>query len=149
MQKELLAKSAIRYLSNLGIFIHIITLSLAIFYFIFPSNSFLYDLFGYILISSWFLNAILIYSLDRSLNKSVQIGKQLNKVSYYYLALFIASMILMVFGVIFSTFIISGVLLMLGNIMIISGFLFITIYGLHFCIITYTNINTRGVWKFE
>jgi len=149
MEKEKYSKAIIKNLSNLGIFIHIITLSLAIFYFIFPANFFLYDLLGYTLISSWFLNAILIYTLDRSLNKIVQIGKRLNKMSYYYLTLFIASILLMVFGVIFSNFIISGILLMLGNIMIISGFLFSSLYGLHFCIETYTNINTRGVWKFE
>jgi len=149
MMKEKYSKSIIKCVSNLGIFIHSITLSLAIIYFIFPVNSLLYDLFGYTLISSWLLNAILIYALDRSLNKSVQIGKKLNKISYYYLALFIASILLMVFGVIFTNFIISGIVLMLGNIMIIFGFLFTTIYGLHFCIMTYTNINTRGVWKFE
>lgn len=149
MIKEKYINSTIKCLSNLGIFIHIISLSLAILYFIFPKNSFLYDLLGYTLIFSWLLNAILIYTLDRSLNKSGQIGKQLNRISYYYLALFIASILLMVFGVIFSTFIISGPLLMLGNVMIISGFLFTVIYGLHFCLMTYNNVNTRGVWKYE
>ncbi|MBY9011508.1 MAG: hypothetical protein KGD70_03960 [Candidatus Lokiarchaeota archaeon] len=149
MNKEKYGKAAIKNLSNIGIFIHIITLSLAIFYFIFPANSVLYDIFGCTLISSWFLNAILIYALDRFLNKSVQIGKKLNKISYYYLALFIASILLMLFGVIFSSFMISGILLVLGNIMIISGFVITSFYGLHFSIMTYTNIDTRGVWKFE
>ena len=149
MNKEKHRKAAIKNLSNLGIFIHIVTLSIAIFYFFFPANLFLYDILGFTLISSWLLSGILIYTLDISLNKSVQIGKHLNKISYYYLALFIASIILMVFGVIFSTYMISGIPLMLGNIMIILGFLITTIYGLNFCIMIYTNVNTRGAWKHE
>jgi hypothetical protein len=149
MKIKKFTKLVIKNLSNLGIFIHIITLSIAIFYFIFPGNSFLYDILGFTLISSWLINGILIYTLDISLNKSFQIGKHLNKISYYYLVLFIASIILMVFGVIFSTYMISGIPLMLGNIMIITGFLIATFYGLHFCIMTYTNVNTRGAWKYE
>ena len=147
MKKAKYGKAVIKNLSNLGIFIHIITLSIAIFYFIFPAHSFLYEILGYTLISSWVINGILIYTLDISLNKSVQIGKHLNKISYYYLVLFIASIILMVFGVILSTYMISGILLMLGNIMIITGFLITIIYGLHFCIVAYTNVSTRGAWK--
>lgn len=142
-------KSLVKCLSNLGIFLSIITISLGIFYLIFPGNSFLYEILGYTLISSWVLNAILIYILDASLNKSDQIGKRINRVSYYYLALFIASILLMVFGVIFSAFMISGPLLVLGNMMIIAGFLITTLYGFHFCIVTFTNIDNRGVWTFE
>jgi len=55
----------------------------------------------------------------------------------------------MVFGVIFSAFIISGTILVLGNIMIISGFLITNLYGFHFCIVTFTNIDNRGAWNFE
>ena len=142
-------KSLVKCLSNLGIFLSIITISLGIFYLIFPGNSFLYEILGYTLISSWVLNAILIYILDASLNKSDQIGKRINRVSYYYLALFIASILLMVFGVIFSAFMISGPLLVLGNMMIIAGFLITTLYGFHFCIVTFINIDNRGVWTFE
>ena len=149
MKNEKYCKAVLKNLSNLGIFTHIITLSIAFIYFIFPGNSFLYDILGFTLISSWILNGILIYTLDISLNKSVQIGKNLNKISYNYLVLFIASIVLMIFGVIFSTYMISGILLMLGNIMIILGFIITTFYGLHFCIMTYTNINNRGAWKYE
>jgi len=149
MKKGKCRKAVIKHLSNLGIFLSIISLSLAILYFIFPVNSLLYDILGYTLIVTWFLNAALVYFTDIYLNKNSHIGKRINRISYYYLALFIASILLMVFGVIFSAFIISGILLVLGNIMIISGFLITILYGFHFCLVIFTNLNNRGVWNFE
>ena len=149
MKKEKYSKAVIKYLSKLGIFLSAFSLSLGIFYFFLPTNSILYDLFGLALVISWFLNGALIYFTDIYLNKNFHIGKRINRLSYYYLALFIASILLMVFGVIFSAFIISGPILVFGNIMIISGFLITTLYGFHFCIVTFTNIDNRGVWTFE
>ena len=149
MKKEKCSKAVIKYLSKVGIFLSAFSLSLGIFYFFLPINSILYDLFGLALIISWLLNGALIYLTDIYLNKNVLIGKRINRLAYYYLALFIASILLMVFGVIFSAFMISGILLVLGNIMIISGFLITNLYGFHFCIVTFTNINNRGAWTFE
>ncbi len=149
MKKEKCGKAVIKYFSKVGIFLSAFSLSLGIIYFFFPTNSILYDLFGIALIISWFLNGALIYFTDIYLNKNIPMGKRINRLSYYYLALFIASILIMVFGVIFSAFIISGTILVLGNIMIISGFLIINIYGFHFCIVTFTNIDNRGAWNFE
>ena len=149
MKKEKCSKAAIKYLSKLGIFLSAISLSLGIFYFFLPTNSTLYDLFGFVLIISWFLNGALVYFTDIYLNKNFYMGKRINRLSYYYLTLFITSILLMLFGVIFSAFIISGPILVLGNIMIISGFLLSNLYGFHFCIVTFTNINNRGAWTFE
>ena len=149
MKKEKCSKAVIKYFSKVGIFLSVFSLSLGIFYFFFPINSILYDLFGIALIISWLLNGVLVYLTDIYLNKNVPIGKRINRLSYYYLALFIASILLMVFGVIFSAFIIGGILLVLGNTMIISGFLITNLYGFHFCIVTFTNINNRGAWTFE
>jgi len=148
MKKEKWSKAVIKYLSKLGIFLSAFSLSLGIFYFFLPTNSILYDLLGLALIISWLFNAALVYFTDIYLNKNFHIGKRINRISYYYLALFIASILLMVFGVIFSAFIISGILLVLGNVMIISGFLITNIYGFHFCIVTFTNIENRGAWIF-
>jgi len=149
MKKENFSRAVIKSLSNLGIFLSTGSLSLAVLYFFFPANYLLYDILGYTLIISWFLNAALVYFTDIYLNKNFPMGKRINRISYYYLALFIASILLMVFGVIFSAFIISGILLVLGNVMIISGFLITILYGFHFCIVTFTNIDNRGAWNFE
>ena len=149
MKKEKYSRALIKYLSKFGIFLSAFSLSLGIIYFFFPTNSILYDLFGLALIVSWVLNAGLVYFTDIYLNKDFHMGKRINRLSYYYLALFIASILLMVFGVVFSAFIISGTLLVLGNIMIISGFLISNLYGFHFCIVTFTNIDNRGAWSFE
>ena len=149
MKKEKYSKAVIKYFSNLGIFLSAFSLSLGILYFFFPINSFLFDIFGVVVIISWFLNGALVYLTDIYLNKNIYVGKRINRLSFYYLALFIVSILLMVFGVIFSAFIISGILLVLGNIMIISGFLITNLYGFHFCIVTFTNINNRGAWTFE
>ena len=149
MKKEKYSKAVIKYFSNLGIFLSAFSLSLGILYFFFPINSFLFDIFGVVVIISWFLNGALVYLTDIYLNKNIYVGKRINRLSFYYLASFIVSILLMVFGVIFSAFIISGILLVLGNIMIISGFLITNLYGFHFCIVTFTNINNRGAWTFE
>jgi len=149
MKKEKYSKAVIKYLSKLGIFLSAFSLSLGIIYFFFPINSLLYDLFGLALFISWFLNAALVYFTDIYLNKDFSIGKRINRISYYYLALFIASILLMVFGVVFSAFIIGGPILILCNIMIISGFLISVLYGFHFCIVTFNNIDNRGAWNFE
>ena len=149
MKKEKCGKAVIKYLSKLGIFLSAFSLSLGILYFFLPTNSILYDIFGFALILSWFLNGALVYFTDIYLNKNFHMGKRINRLSYYYLALFIASILLMVFGVILSAFIISGPILVLGNIMIISGFLITNLYGFHFCIVTFTNIGNRGAWNFE
>jgi len=149
MKKEKYSRAVIKYLSKFGIFLSAFSLSLGIIYFLFPTNSILYDLFGLTLIVSWVLNAALVYFTDIYLNKDFHMGKRINRLSYYYLALFIVSILLMVFGVVFSAFIISGILLVLGNIMIISGFLISNLYGFHFCIVTFTNIDNRGAWSFE
>ena len=149
MTREKYYKSILKFFSNLGIFTNIITLALAILYYFLPVNFILYDVFGYTLILSWMLNVVLIYFTDKLLNKNAPIGKKINRLSYYYLALFITSILLMVFGVIFSAFIISGPILILSNIMIIAGFLITNLYGFHFCIVTFTNIDNRGAWNFE
>jgi hypothetical protein len=149
LKKKEYSKAIIKYLSNLGIFLSALSLSLGILYFFFPINSILYDLFGLVLIISWFLNGALVYFTDIYLNKNIHAGKRINRLSYYYLAIFIISILLMVFGVIFSAFIIGGPILILGNLMIISGFLIANLYGFHFCIVTFTNIDNRGVWTFE
>jgi len=149
MKKEKWGKIVIKYLSKLGIFLSAFSLSIGIIYIFLPTNSILYDLFGLALIISWFLNGALVYFTDIYLNKNIRIGKRINRLSYYYLALFITSILLMVFGVILSAFIISGSILVLGNIMIISGFLITNLYGFHFCIVTFTNIDNRGAWNFE
>jgi len=147
--REKYYKSILKYLSNLGIFTNVLTIALAILYFFLPAHFILYDVFGIALILSWTLNLVLIYLIDKFLNKNIPIGKRINRLSYYYLALSIASVLLMVFGVVLSAFIISGFILILGNVMIILGFLIITLYGINFSIVTFNNINTRGVWKFE
>jgi len=149
LKKEKYSKVVIKYLSNLGIFLSVFSLSLGILYFFFPINSFLYDIFGVVMISTWLLNGALVYFTDIYLNKNIYMGKRINRLSFYYLSLFIASILLMVFGVIFSAFILSGIILILGNIMIISGFLIPNLYGIHFCIVTFTNIDNRGAWIFE
>ena len=149
MKKEKYSKAVIKYLSKLGIFLSAFSLSLGIIYFFLPINSLLYDLFGLALIISWFLNAALVYFTDIYLIKDFPMGKRINRISYYYLALFIASILLMVFGVILSAFIISGPILILCNIMIISGFLISVLYGFHFCIVTFNNIDNRGAWNLE
>ena len=148
MKKEKYSRAVIKYLSKFGIFLSAFSLSLGIIYFLFPTSSILYDLFGLALIVSWVLNAALVYFTDIYLIKDFHMGKRINRLSYYYLALFIGSILLMVFGVVFSAFIISGTLLVLGNIMIISGFLISNLYGFHFCIVTFTNIDNRGAWSF-
>ncbi|NHJ24712.1 MAG: hypothetical protein EAX89_09060 [Candidatus Lokiarchaeota archaeon] len=91
----------------------------------------------------------MVYFEDKYLIKSTEIGKRINRNSYYFIASFIIGILLILFGIIFTTFILEGFLYILGYIMNISGFFLISGYIVHFSLITYENIDKEGVWKFE
>ncbi len=145
--KKINFKNLIKRVSGFDIIIHILSIALGILYFINPTNFLLFDFFGIIFFIAWIFDLSLILVNDRILNKSSQIGIKMNRHSYYFIATFITSLLLMVFGVIFTAFILSGFLAILGQIMIIFGFFSSIIYGLYYNLLTFSNIENRGVWN--
>jgi len=149
LKKSNIPKILAKNLSQLGIFLHILSCAFGIFYFSFPVNSFIFDIFGVILIASWLLNILILLIDDSYLNKSTAIGKKLNRLTYYNISLFIIGVLLILWGVILTSFILDGFLLVIAFIMIIIGFFGIEIISLQLTLATFLNIDTRGVWKFE
>jgi len=138
----------LKKLSNVSIFLNIITSALGILYLIMPSPSILYDVFGVFMIFSWSLNLIILSIIDKYLNKSSTIGKKINRHSYFFIVSFIICLLMMVFGIILTNFILSGFLAILGSLMIISGFFLIVIYGIYYSLLIFTTLSKEG-WNFD
>jgi len=149
LEKSNIPKKLTKSLSQLGIFLHILSCAFGILYFSFPVNSFIFDLFGVILIASWLLNILILLIDDTYLNKSTVIGKKLNRLTYYNITLFIIGILLILCGVMIAAFILDGFLLYLAFFMIILGFFGIEMISLQLTLATFLNIDNRGVWKFE
>ena len=138
----------VKKVSNISIFLNLITSALGILYLIMPSPSILYDVFGVFMIFSWSLNLIILSIIDKYLNKSSTIGKKINRHSYFFIVSFIICLLMMVFGIILTNFILSGFLAILGSLMIISGFFLIVIYGIYYSLLIFTTLSKEG-WNFD
>ena len=149
LEKSNIPKKLTKSLSQLGIFLHILSCAFGILYFSFPVNSFVFDIFGVILIASWLLNILILLIDDTYLNKSTVIGKKLNRLTYYNITLFIIGILLILCGVMIAAFILEGFLLYIAFLMIILGFFGIEMISLQLTLATFLNIDNRGVWKFE
>jgi len=139
----------LKKISNLSIFLNVITAALGILYFIMSSPFILYDIFGVFLICSWSFNLLLLFMIDKYLNKSSKLGKKINRHSYYFIISFILSILMIVFGIIFTAFILSGFLAILGSLMIISGFFIIVIYGIYFSLLIFSSNEINEGWNFD
>jgi len=139
----------VKKVSNISIFLNLITSALGILYLIMPSPSILYDVFGVFMIFSWSLNLMLLYIIDKYLNKSSPIGKKINRHSYFFLITFIICILMIVFGIIFTNFILSGFLAILGSLMIISGFFIIVSYGIYYSLLIFSSNDIREGWNFD
>jgi len=139
----------LKKISNLSIFLNVIAAALGILYFIMSSPFILYDIFGVFLICSWSFNLLLLFMIDKYLNKSSKLGKKINRHSYYFIISFILSILMIVFGIIFTAFILSGFLAILGSLMIISGFFIIVIYGIYFSLLIFSSNEISEGWNFD
>jgi len=149
LEKSNIPKKLAKSLSQLGIFLPILSCAFGILYFSFSVNSFIFDVFGVVLIASWLLNILILLIDDSYLNKSSVIGKKINRLTYYNIVSFIIGVLLITWGVILTAFILDGFLFVLAFLMIIIGFFGIEIISLQLALTTYLNIDNRGVWKFE
>jgi len=139
----------LKKLSNISILLNIITFALGILYLIMPSPSILYDVFGVLMIFSWSLNLIILSIIDKYLNKSSTIGKKINRQSYFFIVIFIICLLMMVFGIILTNFILSGFIAILGSLMIISGFFMIVSYGIYYSLLIFLSIDITEGWNFD
>ena len=135
--------------SNISIFLNIITSALGILNLIMPSLSLLYDVFGVFMIFTWSLNLLIIFIVDKYLNKSSTIGKKINRHSYFFIISFIICLLMLVFGIIFTNFILSGFPAILGSLMIISGFFIIVIYGTYYSLLIFLSNDITEGWNFD
>ena len=149
LKKSNIPKKLTKSFSQIGIFLHILSCVFGILYFSFPVNSFIFDIFGVILVASWLFNILILLIDDSYLNKSTIIGKKLNRLTYYNIVLFIIGVLLILWGVILTAFILNGFLFFIAYLMIIIGFFGIELNSLQLTLATFLNIDIRGVWKFE
>ena len=147
--KKFVSVQLIKKTSLLNLFIHILSIAFGILYFINPTTSILFDFFGITFFTAWVLILLLIIVNDKFLIKTTQYGKKINRHSYYFTASFISAILLIIFGIIFTAFILIGFLAVLGQIMVISGFFLIVIYGFSYNLLVLQHIENREVWNLE
>ena len=147
--KKIVSLNFIKKTSVLNIVTHILLLALGILYFINPTTFLLFDFFGILFFIAGILTLLLIVVNDKYLIKNSQYGKKINRHSYYFIASFISAVLLIIFGVIFTAFILMGFLAILGQVMIISGFFIIVIYGFYYNLLIFLHIENREVWNLE
>jgi ABC-type multidrug transport system permease subunit len=73
----------------------------------------------------------------------------INRLTFYNIILFIIGVLLILWGVILTAFILNGFLFVIAYLMIIIGFFGIEMVSLQLALTTFLNIDNRGVWKFE
>ena len=147
--KKIISINFIKKTSVINTIVHILSIALGILYFVNPTTFILFDFFGIFFFTAWVLTLLLIVVDDRFLIKTSQYGKKLNRHSYYFIASFISAILLIIFGVIFTAFILMGFLAVLGQLMIVSGFFIIMIYGFYYNMLVLQHIENREVWNLE
>ena len=147
--KKIVSINFIKKASIINTIVHILSIAFGILYFINPTTFLLFDFFGIIFFTAWVLTLLLIVVNDKVLIKSSKYGKKINRHSYYLIASFISAILLIIFGVIFTAFILMGFLAVLGQIMIIFGFFIIIIYGFYYNMLVLRHIENREGWNLE
>ena len=147
-RKKLLTNSCF-----LSIFLNILTICIGISYFLIPISGILLDIFGIILVFSWIINILIIYLDDKFLNKSTVPGKNLNKLTYYYIAFFILGILFIMISIFISNFLLIGemssLLLSFIYLDLFIGLIGIALFGLIVAMKNISNIEKRGVFHFE
>ena len=148
--KSKMKKTIMKACCKISILFNILMFCFGITYLIIPFYNILFDIFGIVLISSWLINILILYLDEQYLVKTSSIGKQINRFTYYYIILFIVGILVIVNGVFFLTIIIEGnIIIFFMHLAIFIGLFDIAIMGIYLAVITYINLEKRGVWIFE
>jgi len=146
-------KNLIDKCCKLSAILNILSFCFGIAYFVIPVHSIMLDIFGVILLVSWFLNISIIFIVDKYLNKSSLRGKKINRFLYYYLVFFIVGLILMVLSVAVSNFLLIGENSFIISMVVVAdtlaGLLGIAILGVYLAMIIYINLENSEVFNFE
>ncbi len=138
----------IRRVSVSGIVLNIACMALGVFYLALPIYSFLWDVFGVILLVTLFNDIFLAYLNSVKLNKTVPLGSKLNWFTYIYLIFFIFGMLF----ILLSNFLISITYsnsffanIIMVSFIVVFNFGFFAI-GFWIAYIDYKNLNNRDLW---
>ncbi len=131
--------------------VNITSAALGVGYFIFPIFNPLWEIFGIIMLSSWFINFGLVYLNNLYIDKTNEIGKKINRFGYIFLIFISWAMIFMEA----NTITLSISYEMDFNTLLFSySCLFISFFGMHAFGIIYSyldvkNLTNREVWSNE
>jgi hypothetical protein len=137
----------------LSIGLNILTICFEVAYFIIPIQSIFLDIFGIVLVLSWLVNILIIHLDDKYLNKSSEIGRSLNKLTYYNIIFFIIGIFLILLSMVISNFLLIGdfslILTIFMNLDLFMGLVGIAMFGIYLAMKTLSHIEKRGVFNFE
>ncbi|MFX1339279.1 MAG: hypothetical protein ACFFDK_11775, partial [Promethearchaeota archaeon] len=76
--------------------LNISSIAFSIPFLIVQSYNILWDIFGFILLSTWFANLLLVHMSSRNINRKTKIGNIINLLSYFYLLFSILAMYIII-----------------------------------------------------
>ena len=133
--------------------LNILTICFGIAYFIVPVHSILLDIFGLILLASWFVNIFIISLDDRNLVKHSAKGRSINRFLFYYLVFFLLGLVLMILSLSLSNFLLIGenteIISFFVYFCTLTGLLGIATLGFLLTLITHLNLDKKEVFNFE
>lgn len=115
------------------------------------SYSFLWNVFGFIIIITWLGNLGLLYINDKLIHKNKPIGKKINDICNYFLIFYIIAMILLLLSnVLLSATISTAPTASIPPLVLASiGFYGISVFGIYLTYLNINNLETHELWKFE
>jgi predicted esterase len=138
----------IKNVSYVSIILNLASIIFGIFYLAIPIYTFIWDIFGVIILLALFGNVLLIWLNSIKLNKSTKLGNRINILCYIYLLFIILAMI----GIAFNNFMIS---ITYSNALIdnLSSYFRMYLYyfgllvfGICLAVIDLKNLNNRTIW---
>jgi hypothetical protein len=131
--------------------INLITIFLGIVFFINPIQSILWDIFGVIMLISFFGTLMLTFINDLVLVKTDDIGKKINHFCYYYLVFFILAWIFLLINAGISSLIHTTDIAMfiILDFLTYVGFFGMTLFGTFLAYLGIKNLKNRGAWNLE
>jgi len=128
-----------KLISQISIFLNIISILAGIFYLIIRAYNILWEIYGVIFLITIFWNILMIYTINLKINRVNNLGRILNKLSYYYLLFLILAMIF----------------IMLANLLISIRYsnknlgIFIFVYSWYFGIFVFGLIFAQLCYKYQ
>lgn len=152
-KKRISTDKVIKYYSKINIIFNFLTICFIIPYFFYHLSIILYDIFGIVILISWFSNLILSFLIERYLIEDITNNLEIIKKSFRFLIFFSYSILFIIISITISNLIIEGLSFIIGitisYILQIVGFLIISILGIELSYIVIKRMKNKESKQFK